>query len=124
MGKLVDLEKILALVEHQDETAKHIATLQRIVKEHENRLDRHEANLTSHGRRLDGLAHRETPPQTPTKRIKRLKGGWVNVYWNDYRRLMMLGEVRPTKAEADADGTSGRIACIQIPDIIEGEGLL
>lgn len=52
-----------------------------------------------------------------------IKGGWVNVYRNvDADGTMMFGRVHSSREEADTHHLK-RIACIQIPDITEGEGL-
>lgn len=50
------------------------------------------------------------------------KGGWVNVYSARGGRTSLSG-FYPTKADAHAGSSPDRIACIQIPDITEGEGL-
>jgi hypothetical protein len=56
---------------------------------------------------------------TPPKRI--IKGGWVNVYQDAAGPYF----TRPwfTRDEADKQAADGRISCIQIPDITEGQGL-
>lgn len=45
-----------------------------------------------------------------------IKGGWVNVY-------LRSSAWHPTREDADGSKSPKRIACIQIPDITEGEGL-
>lgn len=61
---------------------------------------------------------------TPPKRT--IKGGWVNVWFKGGGGVALDPNIRDTKASADsyASGDEGRrIACIQIPDFTEGEGL-
>ena len=57
----------------------------------------------------------------PTKRT--IKGGWVNVYDYGHGVLHCSPIFFRTRAECDTEGTNSPIACIQIPDITEGEGL-
>ena len=52
-----------------------------------------------------------------------IKGGWLNI-WRCEHGLKWDSIPRPTRQAADtAPGLGVRIACIQIPDITEGEGL-
>jgi uncharacterized coiled-coil protein SlyX len=57
----------------------------------------------------------------PDAAKRTIKGGWVNVY-RGIERLTGLGSLYEDKVDADTFG-NGRIACIRIPDITEGEGL-
>lgn len=86
---------------------------------HEAMVDKSGA-YSDYERRIKTHPGNGVSPPKPT-----IKGGWVNVYWNKHRKIAMVGELYPTQAEAGADGTGARarIACIQIPDIQEGEGL-
>jgi len=61
-------------------------------------------------------------PKRQEASIKRIyKGGWANVVVDRGGKLH-IGYAWLTKAEADGLA-AGRIACIQIPDITEGDGL-
>lgn len=61
------------------------------------------------------------PQEASIKRV--YKGGWVNVeHDNPGMPLRIIGLFKD-KAKADACALTSRIACIQIPDITEGEGL-
>lgn len=48
---------------------------------------------------------------------KVIKGGWLNVYGDGGTNL------HPTRSSADSGASCSRIACIQIPDLREGQGL-
>jgi len=63
-----------------------------------------------------GIAVRSAPRRT-------IKGGWVNVYQGMLGFAAFGNTTFETKGEADFKGGPNRIACIQIPDITEGEGL-
>lgn len=53
-----------------------------------------------------------------------IKGGWFNVYRGDYGRPQYVGPYSREMADSESQGDARcRIACIQIPDITEGEGL-
>jgi uncharacterized coiled-coil protein SlyX len=95
------------------------ATLGQRVEEHSDRLDRLaielggkvNARLAAEGMRYACTAAADRAKPT-------IKGGWVNVYCD------FISRIHQTKAEADgAVSNETRLACIQIPDITEGEGL-
>jgi hypothetical protein len=74
-----------------------------------------------------GLSDEQLNPLNSRAKPKRtIKGGWVNVYLDEYGRAS-VGSLHPTKEGAvglrSATETAPIIACIQIPDITEGEGL-
>ncbi|HMH95668.1 MAG TPA: hypothetical protein VK577_03695 [Bradyrhizobium sp.] len=70
-------------------------------------------------------ALREYANQPP----KSLKGGWVNVYPSPKppgEELVLNGSfvtIYETREDANRAACSNRFACVQIPDIAEGEGL-
>lgn len=72
-------------------------------------IDDIKARINHHGIKMP-------EPTKPT-----IKGGWMNVYFP--RGEFSFDRPYPTKAEAVARRCDGCIACIQIPDITEGEGL-
>lgn len=51
-----------------------------------------------------------------------IKGGWINVYEGP-KGSANIGALCESKVEADMFHSPSRVACIQIPDITEGEGL-
>lgn len=51
--------------------------------------------------------------------VKRKFSGWVNVYWGS---VIEFSDLFDTKERADKYGDN-RIACIQIPEFTEGDGL-
>lgn len=79
-----------------------------------NRFRKIEEDIILIMRRLYKLEH-DRGPQGSAKRT--IKGGWVNVYRHGG------GMYHPTREDADSSGINNRIACIQIPDFQEGEGL-
>lgn len=80
------------------------------------------AELTAAVNRLAAIKPQPTHPAfDPPKPT--IKGGWVNVYRDRSGVAARIADyVWADKEDADAAGID-RIACIQIPDIQEGEGL-
>lgn len=127
-----------------------LITLQDRINELEQRLDRLVPELTTKAvaegiaERMTRLGHKADGAHIKvdalSKRVERLivdkasgevvgrlprviKGGWLNVY-RDGAGYRLDDKPCSDKAAVDAFTPSGeRIACIQIPDITEGEGL-
>lgn len=86
-------------------------------------------NIQSRVKIIEGFLRRFKPdpdmstepaPQTPYKPT--IQGGWLNVYRAGSLAIDIKGRYL-TKVVADEAARPDRIACIQIPDITEGEGL-
>lgn len=83
-------------------------------------IDDHSRQIASLKERVAKLEH-DHGPHEPAKRT--IKGGWANVYRYHNGNIQITPCMFRTRAECDGEGTDHRIACIQIPDIEEGEGL-
>lgn len=111
-----------ALQGAREEHTKQIGTLQEAQVKTFARLHHHHlglptlGELAAEGKRYACTGQAIEPAKTT------IKGGWANVYRNF--RKMWIGNICATRDEAEQSISDGeRIACIQIPDIIVGEGL-
>lgn len=116
VSRLEALEKphidvIAGMAAKIDESAQHIGTLQQMVRLLMDKVGKLEVAAV-----CDPIIASAEPKRT-------IKGGWVNVYAGDLGFASLSEWTYETKGEADYKANRGRIACIQIPDITEGEGL-
>lgn len=112
-----------AMAERIDNLEKHCEALQGRLDQADNEigfLARHLGFSVADGQivRLNGDPIRQS--EASIKRV--IKGGWVNVYKKD-GAVGAIGPIYQNKGLCDHFRMADVIACIQIPDITEGEGL-